>query len=203
MTRERYTTQVRLLVRALPLIAEESAFALKGGTAINLFHRDMPRLSVDADLVYLPKKARQESLAEMRMALERIMQRAERRIPGASIRISQQPEELRLLLQQGTATVKVETSPVIRGTVHPPVIGRIRPSVEEEFGFAEMATVTFEDLYAGKLVAALDRQHPRDLYDVKLLLDNEGISNELFRTFLVYVASSSRPPHELLAPPPN
>jgi hypothetical protein len=49
-----YRRQVELLIRTLPHIADESCFALKGGTAINLFIRDMPRLSVDIDLTYLP-----------------------------------------------------------------------------------------------------------------------------------------------------
>lgn len=60
-----------------------------------------------------------------------------------------------------------------------------------------------EDLFGSKLHAALDRQHPRDLFDVKLLYDNEGLTEDLFRVFLVYVASSSRPPHELLDPHAN
>lgn len=88
----------------------------------------------------------------------------------------------------------------MRGTVHPPETGRVTQRVEDEFGFAEMTLVAFEDLFAGKLVAALDRQHPRDLYDVRLLFEHEGITDELFRTFLVYVTSSNRPPHELLDP---
>ena len=49
-----YRRQVDLLVRTLPYVAEEECFALKGGTAINLFVRDLPRLSVDIDLTYLP-----------------------------------------------------------------------------------------------------------------------------------------------------
>lgn len=76
----------------------------------------------------------------------------------------------------------------------------VTEKVEDKFGFAQINVVSFEDLYAGKLHAALDRQHPRDLYDVKLLYENEGITDALFRTFLVYVASSGRPPHELLNP---
>src|SRR3546814_3365336 len=63
-----------------------------------------------------------------------------------------------------------------------------------------MQVVAFEDLYGGKLHAALDRQHPRDFYDVKLLYANEGLTDSLFRVFLVYVAASGRPMHELLAP---
>ena len=200
MARERYMAQVRLLTRTLPFIAEDPVFALKGGTAINLFHRDMPRLSVDADLVYLPLQDWQESLAGIDAALQRLTQRVERSLRGARVHTAGRTDEVRLEIRHGNAAVKVETSPVMRGTVQPPETRRVTPRVEDEFGFAEMTLVAFEDLFAGKLVAALDRQHPRDLYDVKLLLENEGITDELFRTFLVYVASSNRPPHELLDP---
>lgn len=200
MARDRYMAQVRLLTRTLPIIAEDPVFALKGGTAINLFHRDMPRLSVDADLVYLPLQDRQETLAGIDAALQRLAQRVERSVSGARIHAAGRHDEARLEIRQGYAAIKVETSPVMRGTVHPPEMRRVTQRVEDEFGYAEMTLVAFEDLFAGKLVAALDRQHPRDLYDVKLLFENEGITDELFRTFLVYVASSNRPPHELLAP---
>ncbi|MCH7729767.1 MAG: nucleotidyl transferase AbiEii/AbiGii toxin family protein, partial [Planctomycetes bacterium] len=67
-------------------------------------------------------------------------------------------------------------------------------------GFAEMQVVSFADLYAGKIVAALDRQHPRDLFDVRDLLAHEGISDELRRAFLVYLISHNRPMAEVLAP---
>ena len=60
-----YTGQVALLIRALPLVAEEPAFALKGGTAINLFMRDLPRLSVDIDLTYLPVEDRAISVCHL------------------------------------------------------------------------------------------------------------------------------------------
>lgn len=200
MARERYMAQVRLLTRTLPFIAEDPVFALKGGTAINLFHRDMPRLSVDADLVYLPLQDWQESLAGIDAALQRLTQRVERSLRGARVHTAGRTDEVRLEIRHGNAAVKVETSPVMRGTVQPPETRRVTPRVEDAFGFAEMTLVAFEDLFAGKLVAALDRQHPRDLYDVKLLLENDGITDELFRTFLVYVASSNRPPHELLDP---
>lgn len=63
-----------------------------------------------------------------------------------------------------------------------------------------MQIVAFEDLFGGKLHAALDRQHPRDLYDIKLLYEHEGLTDDLFRTFLIYIASSPRPAHELLDP---
>jgi hypothetical protein len=54
--------QAELLLRIIPLIDREASFALKGGTAINFFVRDLPRISVDIDLVYLPIGERDESL---------------------------------------------------------------------------------------------------------------------------------------------
>ena len=59
---------------------------------------------------------------------------------------------------------------------------------------------SLEDIYGGKLVAALDRQHPRDLFDVMQLYANEGITPAIRRAFVVYIASHNRPPHEVLSP---
>ena len=95
MARERYMAQVRLLTRTLPLIAEDPVFALKGGTAINLFHRDMPRLSVDADLVYLPLQDRQATLAGIDAALERLTQRVEQSFQGAHVHAARRTDEVR------------------------------------------------------------------------------------------------------------
>lgn len=201
MARERYADQVKLLVDVIPAIAGEESFALKGGTAINLFYRDLPRLSVDIDLTFLPIKSRDESLAEIDMAMDRIGASGEAIAGATASRIAGGGGgATRVLFQRGTATVKVETSPVTRGVVFDTETKRVTPAVEDEFGFAETRIVAFEDLFAGKIHAALDRQHPRDLFDVKLLYENEGLTNDLFRAFLVYVASSSRPPHELLDP---
>lgn len=202
MAREVYVQQVRLLVAALPAIARQPVLALKGGTAINLFYRDMPRLSVDIDLVYLPIEERDASLNGIDQALDRIKADLERQLRGAQVRriAGGGDNDTRLLVRQGNTEIKIETSPVARGTVHAPETRVVTERVEAEFGFAEMPVVAFEDLFAGKLHAALDRQHPRDLYDVQLLYAHEGISDSLFRTFLVYVASSARPTHELLRP---
>lgn len=202
MARDAYAAQVALLVRLLPFIAAEPVFALKGGTAINLFYRDMPRLSVDIDLTYLPIKDRAESLAEINATLDRIMSAAIEGIP----RLQAQRIEgsgggaTRIRARLDGAEVKIETSPVTRGVVHEPERRDVSPAVEDEFGYAAINIVSFEDLFGGKLHAAVDRQHPRDLFDVKLLYENEGLTDALFRTFLVYVASSPRPAHELLSP---
>ena len=72
MAREDYAAQVQLIIRILPILAKEKAFALKGGTAINLFYRDLPRLSVDIDLTYLPITDRATSLTEIDKAMDRI-----------------------------------------------------------------------------------------------------------------------------------
>ncbi len=72
MARDQYMRQVELLVRTLPFIARHEAFALKGGTAINLFYRDMPRLSVDIDLTYLPVEDRQTTLKNIDTILDHI-----------------------------------------------------------------------------------------------------------------------------------
>lgn len=204
MAREAYAAQVALLVRILPLVAEEDIFALKGGTAINLFYRDLPRLSVDIDLTYLPIKDRTESLEEINESLDRIAAAIERTIQGARTRriAGGGGGATRILARLGAAEIKIETSPVTRGVVHDPEWREVSDAVQDEFGFAEIQVVSFEDLFGGKLHAAVDRQHPRDLFDVKLMYENEGLTDALFRTFLVYIASSSRPPHELLDPHP-
>ncbi len=199
MARERYVDQVRLLVDILPAVAAEEGFALKGGTAINLFYRDLPRLSVDVDLTFLPLGDRTQSLEAIDAAMNRIAHSGANLRGVTAARIAGGGAgDTRILFKRGPATVKVETSPVARGAVFPPEIKRVSPAVEDEFGFAETQLVAFEDLYAGKLHAALDRQHPRDLFDIKLLYEHEGLTDGLFRAFLVAVASSGRPPHELL-----
>ena len=200
MARESYLAQVRLLMRLLPVVSTESAFALKGGTAINLFIRDMPRLSVDIDLAYMPIEDRTASLNAIDDAFNRVTAQINK-LPGVTAtRIAGGGGDTRILANADGVTVKIETSPVMRGAIDKPRIMRTNAAVEDAFGFVATNILAFEDLYAGKLHDALDRQHPRDLFDVKLLYENEGLTDDLFRVFLVYAACSSRPMHELLAP---
>ena len=195
-----FEAQAALLVRALPYVAAETCFALKGGTAINLFIRDLPRLSVDIDLVYLPVADREASLLEIRSALGRIAQNIRKAIPGSIVTENAASDGTRIVVRSRSAQIKIEVTPVLRGTVHPAELRTVCRSAEERFGFAEIQVVSFADLYAGKMVAALDRQHPRDLFDVQYLLANEGISDTLFQTFLAYILSHNRPTHEVLLP---
>ena len=198
-----YRRQVSLLVRVLPIVGEEKCFALKGGTAINLFFRDMPRLSVDIDLAYLPVLSRDESLQEIHASLKKIAARVEKSLPGSKVQTSVLPKTdrvVKLVISTRDAQIKVEVAPVLRGTVFSPEVRAVSDKVQSEFGFAEIPVVSFEDLYAGKLVAALDRQHPRDLYDVRLLLANEGLTRDLFRAFMIYLISHDRPMSEIIDP---
>ena len=154
---DRYVAQVRLLVDVLPDVATEPDFALKGGTAINLFYRDMPRLSVDIDLTWLPIGDRSTSLREIDGALDRIANSIIRRNPTiAARRVSGGgSSETRILVTRGRVRIKIETSPVARGAVLPPRTMVASEAVTEQFGFVEMKVLSFEDLYAGKLVGRL------------------------------------------------
>jgi predicted nucleotidyltransferase component of viral defense system len=200
---ELYRRQAALLIRTIPLVAAETCFALKGGTAINLFVRDMPRLSVDIDLTYLPIADRAASLKEIDAGMRRIADAISRGIPGARVSPSTLQGEncvTKLIVRADGVQIKIEVTPVLRGCVYEPVIRSVSAPVEDQFGFAEIHVVSFADLYAGKIVAALDRQHPRDLFDVRDLLANEGINDELRKAFIVYLLSNNRPMAEVLAP---
>lgn len=195
-----YYRQVALLVRALPWVANESCFALKGGTAINLFIHDFPRLSVDIDLAWIPLESREVALPNVREALTRIAAELEAQTGIRAVLQPHNPDEMRIIVTTDDAQIKIEVSPVARGTLYPPQERDIVGAVEEEFGFAALPVVSLPDLYGGKLCAALDRQHPRDFYDVKMLLDTQGIDRSIFNGFIVYLLSHNRPLSEVLNP---
>ncbi|MDI1337496.1 MAG: nucleotidyl transferase AbiEii/AbiGii toxin family protein [Lacunisphaera sp.] len=197
--------QAELLVQVLPFVHAEQCFALKGGTAINFFVRDFPRLSVDIDLVYLPVEDRAASLRGIDAALRRISANIRRALPGLKVR-AQQPAGQELVVKLGVrgpggAEVIIEPSTVLRGVLHPTADLTLAPKAAGLFGrSATMRVVSLPDLYGGKICAALDRQHPRDLFDVHLLLKNEGLTAEIRRAFVVFLASHDRPMNELLTP---
>lgn len=107
---EAYRRQVSLLLRILPFVAEERCFALKGGTAINLFVRDMPRVSVDIDLTYVQVALREESLAAVDAAMKRLRGSIRRAL--AEVRVSASeilPEKIitKILVRHGDAQIKI------------------------------------------------------------------------------------------------
>lgn len=194
-----YTKQVRLLLDVLPEVAKEECFAMHGGTAINLFVRDMPRLSVDIDLTYVEIAERNETLDGINSALIRIKERIGSLRP--SIRVQHKANICKLLLDEHGTTIKIEVNMVGRGLLGEATKAPLCDIAQEEFdAFCAMPLVPLSQLYGGKICAALDRQHPRDLFDVKLLLDNEGFTDEIKRGFLFGLVSSNRPTFELLDP---
>ncbi len=153
-----YYKQVQLLLEVLPYINNEECFALKGGTAINMFVRDMPRLSVDIDLMYLPVEDRTSSLKHIAESLERIAEEIEKSLRSSKVyRLEQRGDSTlsKLQVEKDGVRIKIETSPVMRGTVKEPTVEMVSPSVEEAFGFAETLVVHHDDLYAGKYVLHL------------------------------------------------
>ncbi|WGK58992.1 nucleotidyl transferase AbiEii/AbiGii toxin family protein [Pantoea sp. SS70] len=197
-----YYRQVQLLLQILPLVSLHNCFALKGGTAINLFIRELPRLSVDIDLVFLPALNRIAALAAIKRALDEIAEEISTKLVGSNFIRSYEDKNdaLRLIVNHAGVQIKIELSPVLRGTVYESRIMQVCELVEDEFGFSETNVVSFADLYAGKICAALDRQHPRDLFDVKFLLENEGLTEALRKALLVYLIRHPRPLSELLQP---
>jgi len=196
--------QAELMLRVIPHVAAEQCFGLKGGTAINLFVRDMPRLSVDIDLTYLPIEARDRSLKNITDALKRIATSIKQAMPMVRVQESNVKGSNRvakLFVRNQDAQIKIEPNEVIRGTAFPCAVRDLSEKAEELFGLsASINTLSFADLYGGKLCAASDRQHPRDIFDIKVLMDEEGITNDIRRAFVVYLASHDRPINELIDP---
>jgi predicted nucleotidyltransferase component of viral defense system len=183
----------------LPEVANEECFALHGGTAINLFVRDMPRLSVDIDLTYIPIEDRQASLAHIMAALLRIKAKLERTI--SNVHVNDRADLGKLLISAQGVDIKLEVNLVNRGAIAPPTSMTLCARAQEEFdAFCEIFVVPTGQLYGGKICAALDRQHPRDFFDIKYLLENEGFSRDVKAGFILALLSSDRPIHELLNP---
>ena len=141
--REGYQKQVQLLVRALPAVAEEKDFALKGGTAINLFVRDFPRLSVDIDLTFLPVLHRAESTLAINAGMAQIAHRLRTGIAGVHVHAHKTSDGIltRLVVRQDGVQIKIEINPVMRGSVYDPVVMRVAEKVEAIFGYAEARLV--------------------------------------------------------------
>ncbi len=164
----------------------------------------MPRLSVDIDLTWLPIEPRAEALANISAALGRIALGIRRSIPDSHVHESRAEigaNISKLVVQQRDARIKIEPNPVIRGAIFPAQERDLCPKAQSEFElFVSGNTLSVADLFGGKICAAMDRQHPRDLFDIKLLFANEGLTDDIRKSFIVYLASHDRPMHELIDP---
>ncbi|MFV9552261.1 nucleotidyl transferase AbiEii/AbiGii toxin family protein [Algibacter sp. PT7-4] len=194
-----YKSQVSLLLQVLPEVAKEKCFALHGGTAINLFIRDMPRLSVDIDLTYIPIEDRDISLQKIVAALDNIKMTLDKILPKSVITLKE--KVLKLQITTAKAQIKLEVSQINRGILDGLVELPLCDKAQEEFNaYCAISVVSIGQLYGGKICAALDRQHPRDLFDIKNLLKNEGFTNDIKKGFMLLLLSSKRPLNEMLQP---
>lgn len=194
---EKYIKQVALLVKCLPIIATEECFAIKGGTAINLFFMNLPRLSVDIDLVYLPIESRDTTYQNINQALERISQKLQK--IGLKV-TSNRKNEQKLICSDGVSDIKIEPNYTLRGYVFEPQLMELCPKAQDLFGYAEARIISEAELWGGKICAALDRQHPRDLFDIYNLLNTVGINSEIKNGFISLLLAGNRPLHEMLKP---
>jgi predicted nucleotidyltransferase component of viral defense system len=195
-----YADTVRLLLTVAPAVFANDIFAMMGGTAINLFVQDMPRLSVDIDVVYLSWQVpRDDALRAINQELATISARVE--TLGVQTRLvrSRDLGDTKLIVENETSQVKVEVNVVFRGTVLPVERRSLSARTGDRFGVEfEVPILAPDELYAGKLAAALDRQHPRDLFDVWQLYESGGITEGMVECFVVYLAGHNRPIHEVL-----
>jgi predicted nucleotidyltransferase component of viral defense system len=194
-----YYQQAKLVIDTLSYVAKEESFALKGGTAINFFIRDLPRLSIDIDLDYIGFEPKEEATIKINEALKRIVKNL--RKDGQKADIKKGKDNIQKIARYNKGIeIKIEINYVTRGFIYQPSIRQVNPKVEEKFGFASLNVLSLPELYGGKIHAALKRQHPRDLFDIKILFENDGITEEIKKCFMATLFSSKGTPYELLSP---
>ena len=201
---ESYKSQFKLLLQILPFISEKPEFALKGGTAINLFVQNLPRLSVDIDLAYLPFDDRNRALHKITSLLKQIQKEIKNKLSGVKIQPAPHRDgynaKLICISPEGFR-IKVEVNTVMRGHIFKTRLLSCVKKVTEEFEtYTEANILSHADLYGSKICAALDRQHPRDLFDIYYLLKGEGITKDVKIGFIASLLSHNRPIHELINP---
>jgi hypothetical protein len=192
-----YRQQVELLLRIVPTLEDVESFAIHGGTAINLYILDLPRYSVDVDLTYIPIKPREDSFADIHKNLTIIKEKVKTAV--LDIVITEKPNKI-YCTRRGVM-VKIEVSGTKRGLIEPTSIKPLCNAAQDEFETTNKARiVSLSQLYGGKITAALDRQHPRDLFDVKLMFDFITNFDQVKRGFLYGLLGGDRPIIESLQP---
>lgn len=197
-----YVETVRLLLAVAPQVFASGRLALKGGTALNLFVQDMPRLSVDIDVVFLDHTVpRDAALAAIGDELARVKAALELMSLTVAMPTNQDGEEVKLVVSDAGSQVKVEVNQVFRGTVLPAEKRELVAAAQDLFTTTiTLPVLAASELYGSKLVAAFDRQHPRDWFDVLLLRQRDGLTAEVAECFVAYLAGHNRPVHEVLFP---
>ena len=197
MNDQQYKKQVALLLRILPLVYKITDFAVHGGTAINLFHQNMPRYSVDIDLTYIPIEPRTASLEKINQHIGELKTSIERAIPG--IHVVHKSEVWKLQCTHDGATVKIEVNGTKRGILGEVEIMELCPKAKEEFqASCKARIVPYSQLYGGKIAAALSHQHQRDMFDCKYMKDQT--LEDVKDGFILCLLGSDKPIVESLSP---
>jgi hypothetical protein len=194
-------------VRTIPFV-NWNVFSLKGGTAINLFYRSLPRLSVDIDLSYRRISGRDAAISDIHNEMQAICDRINsdsgfQAIPRKDALFNDSPVITKVFVRSNSSEIKIEPNFIVRGSVYDDISKTILPETSKLLAINQSLSATvgsFEDVYAGKICAALNRQHPRDLFDIRLLLDQEGITPKIKDAFLIYLCCNNRSISELLRP---
>lgn len=192
-----YNQKVELLLKIIPIVAGEECFAIHGGTAINLFVKNLPRYSVDIDLTYIPLEDRDASIENINNRLLVIAEKIKKSLKG--VRIIHTPDTCKLLCEYQGKQVKVEVNKTKRGIVGGELVSMpLCDKAQEEFGlYCEANIVPHTLLYGGKIAAALSRQHPRDLFDVRYM---DVAMEDVKHGFIFCLLGSDRPISESFAP---
>ena len=192
-----YKRQVSLLIRIMPSVYRIKDFAVHGGTAINLFYKNMPRYSVDIDLTYIPIQDREESLRTIEEHLKTLKVNIEKSIPN--IKVIPKYDVWKLQCTLNGATVKIEVNTIKRGIIGETEDKMLCEKAQIEFSMACKArTVSYSQLYGGKITAALSRQHPRDLFDCKYM--EISSFDDVKNGFILCLLGSDKPIVESLQP---
>lgn len=195
--KEIYKKKVELLLRILPFVTDEECFAVHGGTAINLFVNNLNRLSVDIDLTYIPLEDRETSLSKINEALMRIANRV--KATFRNIRIIPRLDICKITCESYGCQVKIEVNQTKRGLVAGDAsIYPLCDAAQDLFKMElDARLVSISQLYGGKIAAALSRQHPRDLFDIKhMSMPIESAKHG----FIFCLLGSDRPLYESFAP---
>lgn len=194
-----YHQQVALLIRVMPLVFNIKDFAVHGGTAINLFHRNLPRYSVDIDVTYIPLEDRNTSLKNINSHLSTLKAAIEKAVPG--IHVIHKPDVWKLQCTKDGTTIKIEVNGTKRGIIGDTEKIQLCAKAKKEFGMGCFANiVSWSQLFGGKIAAALSRQHPRDLFDCRGITP-DGFS-AVMNGFMLCLLGSDKPIIESLNPNP-
>ncbi len=197
------TANVEKVIRLINLLDEiyshpflKQKLVLKGGTAINIFVFDVPRLSVDIDLNYVGSPEKQVMLEErvqVREHLERIIQLQRYETTFTENYGSDRFELCYNNISGNRDRIKVEINYLLRIPLLKPVVSKKR-KIFNSVPLPKIKMLAPEELFASKLVALLSRQAARDLYDIYYLsIDkNFKIERSLVKPCFIFYGIISR-----------